>query len=152
MRLVVCCSLLVLAAAPIRAQDSSAAPAGPLASKGVYGAGQAERGERFFAKVCIECHETFEFSTRQFDKAWVGKTAFDFVDLVKTTMPDDKPGTLKREDIIDVLAYIFKLNAYPAGADLPDDDEKLRAIQIDARPAAPPGAAPGAAHGTRRRR
>jgi S-disulfanyl-L-cysteine oxidoreductase SoxD len=139
---------LLLLSAPLAAQDSAGASAAPVASKGIYGAGQAERGERYFAKVCIECHETFEFSARQFDKAWVGKTAFDFVDLVKTTMPDDKPGTLKREDIIDVLAYILKLNAYPAGPDLPDDDEKLRTIQIDARPAAAPG---GAAHGTRRR-
>jgi hypothetical protein len=37
------------------------------------------------------------------------------------------------------LSYILKLNQYPAGeADLPDDDEKLKQIQIDARPAPPP--------------
>lgn len=140
---------MLLLAAPLAAQDSATTPAGAVASKGVYGAAQAERGERYYAKVCIECHETFEFSARQFDKAWVGKSAFDFVDLVKTTMPDDKPGTLRREDIIDVLAYILKLNAYPAGPDLPDDDAKLRGIHIDARPAAAPG---GAAHGALRRR
>ncbi len=132
---------MFLGASALLAQDTgTAVPSGPALSRGVYSAGQADRGEKFFAKVCIECHETFEFAQEQFDKEWLGKTAFDFFDLVLTTMPDDKPGTLKRQDILDVMAYIFKLNAYPAGqADLPDDNEKLKLIQIDARPAPPPG-------------
>jgi mono/diheme cytochrome c family protein len=122
------------------AQDTAtAAPPGLAASKGAYSAAQADRGEKVFAKICVACHETFEFTGREFDKAWLGKTAFEFFDQVKTKMPDDNPGTLAREDVVDVLAYIFKLNAYPAGpADLPNDDEKLKQIQIDAKPTTPP--------------
>jgi mono/diheme cytochrome c family protein len=126
------------------AQDTAvAAPPRPAASKGAYTAAQADRGEKVYAKICIECHEPFEFAGSLFDKEWLGKTAFDFFDLVKTTMPDDKPGTLKREDVVDVLAYILKLNQYPTGQDeLPNDDEKLKVIQLDARPApAPPSPA-----------
>ncbi|HJU73956.1 MAG TPA: cytochrome c [Gemmatimonadaceae bacterium] len=139
MRLVVpFCLFLLSASAPLAQDTAVAAPPGTAVSKGVYTTSQADRGEKFFAKVCVECHETIEFSGSQFDKEWLGKTAFDFFDLVKTTMPDDKPGTLNRPDILDVMAYIFKLNTYPAGqADLPDDDEKLKLIQIDARPTPP---------------
>ncbi|MGH7713481.1 MAG: hypothetical protein ACREOG_19495, partial [Gemmatimonadaceae bacterium] len=87
--------VLILFSAAAPAQDTATAtPAGTAVSRGVYSAGQADRGEKFFAKVCVECHETIEFSAGQFDKEWLGKTAFDFFDLVKTTMPDDKPGTL----------------------------------------------------------
>lgn len=141
MRIAVWTVLTSLAIAPVAlSQDTAtAAPPTPATSKGVYSAGQAERGEKVFAKVCVECHETFEFSGREFDKAWLGKSVFDFFDLVKTTMPDDNPGTLAREDVVDVLAYIFKLNTYPTGpTDLPNDDEKLKQIQIDAKPSTPP--------------
>jgi mono/diheme cytochrome c family protein len=130
-------SFLVLAVATtVQAQDSTAASTVLTVSKGVYSAAQAERGEKVFQKVCVECHELGEFMEGLFDKEWLGKTLFDFFDLVKTTMPDDKPGTLNSEDVLDVIGYIFKLNAYPAGsADLPADPEKMKQIQIDARPA-----------------
>jgi mono/diheme cytochrome c family protein len=122
------------------AQDTTTPPpAATGASKGVYTAGQAERGEKLFGKICIECHESFEFSGTTFDKDWLGKSAFDFFDLVKTKMPDDNPGTLKREDVVDVLAYILKLNNYPPGpSELPNDDEKLKQIPFDAKPPTPP--------------
>lgn len=135
-------SVLILAVvSTAQAQDTTATSTALTVSKGVYSAAQAERGEKVFQRVCVECHELGEFMERLFDKEWLGKTVFDFFDLVKTTMPDDKPGTLKSEDVLDVLGYIFKLNAYPAGtADLPSEPEKMKQIQIDARPAAPPNA------------
>jgi hypothetical protein len=50
-------------------------------------------------------------------------------------MPEDNPGSLERQQYIDVLAYIFSLNAYPAGAnDLPGDDDGLKKIKIDNPP------------------
>lgn len=132
-------ALILAVAATAQAQDTTTASTVLTVSKGVYSAAQAERGDKVFQKVCVECHELGEFMESLFDKEWLGKTLFDFFDLVKTTMPDDKPGTLKSEDVLDVIGYIFKLNAYPAGtADLPADPEKMKLIQIDARPAPPP--------------
>jgi len=129
-------ALLLALATAAQAQDTTAASTALTVSKGVYSAAQADRGEKVFQKVCVECHEIGEFMQSLFDKEWLGKTLFDFFDLVKTTMPDDKPGTLASEDVLDVIGYIFKLNAYPAGsADLPADPEKMKLIQIDARPA-----------------
>ena len=50
-------------------------------------------------------------------------------------MPEDNPGSLERQQYIDVVAYIFSLNAYPAGAnDLPGDDDGLKKIKIDNPP------------------
>jgi mono/diheme cytochrome c family protein len=138
MRIVVSFALISAFVASAAAQDTASAPSGQPASKGVYSAGQADRGEKVYTKICVECHEPFEFAGNLWDKEWLGKTAFDFFDLVKTTMPDDKPGTLNSEDIVDVLAYILKLNSYPAGpADIPNDAEKLKLIQFDARPTPP---------------
>ncbi|MGH7694250.1 MAG: c-type cytochrome [Gemmatimonadaceae bacterium] len=129
-------ALLLALATTAQAQDTTATSTVLTVSNGVYSAAQADRGEKVFQKVCVECHEVGEFMQSLFDKEWLGKTLFDFFDLVKTTMPDDKPGTLQSEDVLDVIGYIFKLNAYPAGAaDLPSDPEKMKLIQIDARPA-----------------
>lgn len=136
---------LIAIATAVQAQDTTAASTVLTASKGVYSAVQAERGEKVFTKVCVECHERNEFMESLFDKKWLGKTLFDFFDLVKTTMPDDKPGTLASEDVLDVIGYIFKLNAYPAGsADLPADPEKMKQMQIDARPAPSTAQSPNA--------
>ncbi|MGQ0640609.1 MAG: c-type cytochrome [Gemmatimonadaceae bacterium] len=143
MKLVVSLVVISMAATAAASQDTATSTSpGTPASKGVYTAGQAERGGKVYTKICVECHEPFEFAGSLWDKSWLGKTAFDFFDLVKTTMPDDKPGTLAREDIVDVLAYILKLNSYPAGqSDIPNDDEKLKEIQFDARPAPPSASA-----------
>src|SRR6185503_10730784 len=48
---------------------------------------------------------------------------------------EDNPGSLERQQYIDVVAYIFSLNAYPAGEnDLPADDDGLKKIKIDNPP------------------
>ena len=53
-------------------------------------------------------------------------------------MPEDNPGSLERQEYVDLVAYIFSLNAYPAGAgDLPADDDGLKKVRIDAPPPPP---------------
>ena len=50
--------------------------------------------------------------------------------LVQQTMPQDNPGGLSPEAYTDVLAYLLKMNEYPAGeADL--TAESLEAIVIE---------------------
>ena len=57
-------------------------------------------------------------------------------DQIRTTMPEDNPGSLERQQYIDVVAYIFSLNAFPAGEnELPGDDDGLKKIKIDNPPA-----------------
>ncbi len=128
-----CLSVLVPAAA--RAQDTTAA-GGKSVWKGVYTEAQAARGESEQQNNCAACHGTEKYSGEAFTTAWVGRTAFDLFDQIKTTMPDDNPGGLSVQQYTDVVAYIFKINGMPAGTDsLSSDPEALRMIKIDAKPA-----------------
>lgn len=115
-----------------RAQDStsSAAP-----TQAIYSDGQAEKGKKTFGKSCAACHETFFFTGIRFEDAWVGHPVFELWDRIQSTMPQDKPGSLSKQQYADVVAYILKLNGYPAGKDaLPGDPEALKMIVIEARP------------------
>ncbi len=86
---------------------------------------------------CESCHTKSEYTGDKFKVAWVSKTVFDIFDVVRTQMPEDNPGSLERQEYVDVVAYIFSLNAYPAGAgDLPGDDDGLKKLRIDSPPPA----------------
>ena len=118
------------------AQDSTVAAAGKSVWKGVYTEAQAARGETEQQNNCAACHGTEKYSGEAFTTAWVGRTAFDLFDQIKTTMPDDNPGGLSVQQYTDVVAYIFKINGMPAGTDsLSSDPEALRQIKIEAKPA-----------------
>ena len=119
-----------------QAQDSAAAatPERPVTS-GVFSTKQAERGEGVYQTSCQSCHAKSEYTGEKFKAAWVSKSAFDVFNQIRTEMPEDNPGSLERQQYIDVVAYIFSLNAYPAGAnDLPGDDDGLKKIKIDNPP------------------
>ena len=118
------------------AQDSTAAATGKSIWKGVYTDAQATRGEAEQQNNCAACHGTEKYSGEAFTKGWVGRTAFDLFDQIKTTMPDDNPGGLSVQQYTDVVAYIFKINGFPAGTDsLSSDPEALRQIKIEPKPA-----------------
>lgn len=126
----------LLFAATAGAQDSAAAtPAERPASSGVFSAKQAERGEGVYRTSCQSCHAKTEYTGDKFKVAWVSKSAYDIFDVIRSQMPEDNPGSLERQEYVDVVAYIFSLNAYPAGtADLPGDDDGLKKVRIDNPP------------------
>lgn len=131
---------LTMVAMPVArggAQDSAAAaPAERPLTSGVYSAKQVERGEGVYRTSCQSCHAKTEYTGDKFKVAWVSKTAFDIFNQIRSEMPEDNPGSLERQEYVDVIAYIFSLNAYPAGADdLPADDDGLKKIRIDNPPA-----------------
>ena len=122
-------------AAQAQTPDSTA-NAGKSVWQGVYNEAQAARGDTEHQNNCTSCHGTEKYAGDAFVKAWVGRTAFDLFDQIKTTMPDDNPGGLSVQQYTDIVAYIFKVNGMPAGADsLPADPEAMRRIKIDAKPA-----------------
>lgn len=126
---------LVLPAVAV-AQDSAAAATAerPLTS-GVFSQKQVERGEGVYRTSCQSCHAKTEYTGDKFKVAWVSKTAFDIFDTIRSQMPEDNPGSLERQEYVDVVVYIFSLNAYPAGAnDLPADDDGLKKVRIDNPP------------------
>lgn len=102
-------------------------------NQGVYTAPQAERGSKMFASKCTTCHDPARFQGPDFIKQWSGQPLHAIFDLMKTTMPEDNPGSLQPQQYADVLAYFLQLNAYPTGAEeLAGTDDRMKAIQMDA--------------------
>lgn len=88
---------------------------------GVFSEAQSERGAALFEQTCLACHQIEEFSTGYME-AWEGSTASDFMELIRTTMPQDNPGRLKREEYIDIVAYMFHMSGLPTGEEEMDPD------------------------------
>jgi mono/diheme cytochrome c family protein len=121
-----------------QAQDSSTAkPAstGKSVWQGVFTESQAARGDTEHQTNCTACHGSEKYAGEPFTKNWMGRTAYDLFDQLKTTMPDDNPGSLSAQQYVDIIAYIFKVNGLPAGSDsLTTDLEALRLIKIEPKP------------------
>lgn len=105
----------------------------------VYTVEQAARGETTYAKTCSRCHqaslggadEAPALTGGAFMGSWNGQTLHDLHDRVRTTMPTDTPGTYRRQDISDVIAYMLSYNRFPAGkTELPVGEEELKQIQF----------------------
>ena len=124
-----------MVAGAAKAQDSATAAADRPLTSGAYSTKQAERGEGVYKTSCQSCHVKSEYTGDKFKTHWVSKSVFDVFNQIRTEMPEDNPGSLERQNYIDVVAYIFSLNAYPAGPnDLPGDDDGLKKIKIDNPP------------------
>lgn len=95
--------------------------------QGVFTAAQADRGRRVFEDRCIACHQPDQYAGEGFMRSWTGQTADSLFDLLRTTMPQDNPGSLKPQAYADLLAYIFRLNGLPAG------DTELKAVSAALR-------------------
>jgi mono/diheme cytochrome c family protein len=117
--------------------DSSAAPKEPVA---LFTSAQARRGQSLYQRNCIECHNAEAYTGAVFRRVWVGKSPYELWELIRTTMPEDGPGQLKLEEYSDIVAYMLRMNGYPAGdTELPAEAEKLQQLRIDPlpRPGAP---------------
>lgn len=143
---------VALSPAPAQSTDSTSRPKPDSTSRpksdstggqksvlsGVYTDEQATTGDTEHQANCSACHGTENYSGDAFVKNWVGRTAFDLFDQLRTTMPEDNPGGLSPQQYTDIIAYIFKINGLPAGGQvLPADPEALRLIKIEAKPASP---------------
>lgn len=116
---------------PTTVQVAAAGEPEPAAlSEGLYTQGQASRGERRFQQLCADCHRDAEIT-----QSWFGgtthQTASDLLLVMSMTMPETSPGSLSDEDYADILAYLLRLNDYPAGEEeLPPDFAVLGNIRI----------------------
>jgi mono/diheme cytochrome c family protein len=131
--------LLMASGAHVAAGQAQAAPAPHSTLRGAYTEAQAARGEATYRANCTSCHATSAHTGDAFVSAWDTRTAFDLFELIRTTMPIDNPGRLSREQYADIVAYMFKLNRLPPGdKPLPSDDEGLKQVRIEAKPASAP--------------
>ena len=104
---------------------------------GVYTEAQAVRGEQVYQDQCTFCHLDDllgdAFATPLIDDAftarWEGGHIGDLMTVIQVTMPADRPATLGREAVADVIAFLLKMNDYPAGdQELATDPEELEKI------------------------
>lgn len=110
-----CAGSPVPAEPPATAPSSSTASAPPDGSAGIYREAQADRGRALFRDRCAECHYSSEMRGTQFQFAWERRTVGDLYEHLVATMPEDDPGSLAPEEYVDVVAYILRLNGFPAG-------------------------------------
>jgi len=99
---------------------------------GVYTEAQADRGVVLFRSKCASCHAPNRFTDDLFYTSFAGKPLWEMFDVISDSMPEDNPGSLKKEEYADVIAYLLKLNNFPAGeSDLPADKDALSAILME---------------------
>ena len=99
---------------------------------GVYTAAQADRGSDVYAGMCRSCHTAASHTGVTFAKWWKGRTLAELFAYVSERMPKNDPGSLAPEQYADVIAYLLRMNAMPAGtAELPPDPTPLAAIRIE---------------------
>ena len=111
--------------------------------KGVYTSPQAARGEIVYRQYCIACHGaalegadmTPPLTGGTFTSNWNDLTVGDLFDRIRQTMPLDRTGVLTRQQNADVIAYILKSNAWPAGEmELPSEIAALKGVRIESAP------------------
>jgi mono/diheme cytochrome c family protein len=119
-------ALVAVHAAPGRATE----PAPRTTRDRVYTAEQAQRGKEVYQRVCSQCH-ALDFYKGPVMKPWDGGSLDGLYDAVSRLMPQNNPGSLKRREYVDILAYILSLNGMPAGEEeMPTKPADLKAIRI----------------------
>ncbi len=106
---------------------------------GVYTEAQAVRGEKVAAEHCARCHgQTLTGAEAApalvgdlFNANWEGVPLGDLLERIRVSMPQDMPGSLSRQQNVDVIAYMLKLGKIPAGtAELATDTAVLGQVMF----------------------
>ncbi|MCY3688157.1 MAG: cytochrome c [Gammaproteobacteria bacterium] len=119
---------------------ASAATAAGLGD-GLYSSEQAARGAEAYRATCSSCHALDLRGNSNspglrgigFLFVWEGRSLGEFFTQMRTTMPQESPGSLTEGQYLDILAYILEQNDYPAGgADLANASGELDTVVISA--------------------
>jgi ankyrin repeat protein len=106
---------------------------------GVFTDGQAERGQQVYGRSCATCHlndllgdeQTPALAGPEFASRWIGATAHDMVQSIRTSMPQNAPDSLGDQAYVDLISYLLKVNGSPTGAtEMPPDAAALGQIRI----------------------
>lgn len=138
----------VFGGARMSAQRPAVRPASPSASMAplsmsaflvdtakLYTEAQATDGAAVWTKTCAACHESKDVTSADFRTKWGGRALFALYEQIRTTMPDDAPGTLTAEEYTNSVAYILKLNGLPAGeTKLVADSATMSGMKIELPP------------------
>jgi S-disulfanyl-L-cysteine oxidoreductase SoxD len=107
---------------------------------GIYTEEQAKRGRAAYSAHCLECHgrdlagdvENRPLAGGVFMSNWDSVPVLTLFDRIRLTMPGDKPATLGRQDVADIIAFLLQMNQFPAGnSELSTKAEVLEQIRIE---------------------
>jgi quinoprotein glucose dehydrogenase len=95
-------------------QSSPASDAAPIA----YNAAQAQRGALVYRRNCSACHmddlsggdKGSPLKGKPFWSGWDQTKARSLYSRIISTMPEYDPGSLPRNEVLDVMAYILQVN------------------------------------------
>lgn len=136
-----CLAFLGLVAAPAL-QPGAAAQETRDTWSGVFTAEQAARGAEIYGGMCASCHgpqlngidAAPGLNGGAFFANWNDYSVGEMADRVRISMPANAPGIMSRQQVVDVLAYIFSRNGMPAGSmELPRQSGPLKAIVFKAQ-------------------
>jgi mono/diheme cytochrome c family protein len=106
---------------------------------GYYTREQALRGRNEFLAHCASCHADNlagigpapPLAGAAFQSQWANSSVRDLFDRVRTTMPQNAPGSLSAENYADLIAYILRANNFPPGlSELPHDSNQLQNLTM----------------------
>ena len=108
-----------------------------------YNEAQAARGAGIYEQHCQSCHggelqgnPAAPLTGALFASRWMDgqHTLDDLYYIMKSQMPYNAPGSLSKQQYVDVLAFVLKRNGFPAGeAELTPQASALRAITLPPR-------------------
>ena len=123
---------LLLSAVVLGVTVSLAAQAQTSVKAGVYTSAQADRGQALFRSKCASCHAPNRFTDDFFYTSFAGKPLWEMFDVISDSMPEDNPGSMKKEEYADVIAYLLQLNRFPTGdAELQPGASAMGAIKVE---------------------
>lgn len=99
--------VLALATPGLARAQAASAPSGAAAGET---ARQLAVGEQWFRAACVECHATGTLANADFRLKWAGRSAHDLLSHIRTTMPQNNPGSLTPGTYAAISAYLLKLN------------------------------------------
>ena len=111
---------------------------------GVYTTAQSQRGEATYKKKCTLCHSDNlkgnidggpPLTGPTFFQQWSNRPLSDMVDEVADLMPNDDPGSLPRQDYVDIITFLLRANGIPPGtSELTADPAALQQVKFTQKP------------------
>jgi quinoprotein glucose dehydrogenase len=107
---------------------------------GVFTREQADRGQKIYERECARCHADdltgIEAAPAligaNFAATWEGTSLDMLFERMRSSMPQDKPGSLSRAENADTLAYMLRVSGFPAG-EMPLEGNPAALMQITFR-------------------
>ncbi len=130
-------AIVVIVAVITAAQD--AAPTARTVWSGVFTEEQAARGKAVYDASCASCHgpelgglDGPALAGNDFLRNWLEDDLNSLYEKIHRRMPGDAPGSLSPRETVDVVSFLLRVNAFPAGAqELTPDERTLSAIRVE---------------------